>query len=146
MYLGPISIKRHLIHWKLLALVKYYMYLQHLLNGSKCFHRLTKILLFHALLLFSWIKFSWKFNSAVVDSKVILLRPAWHKTSSNGFTECYNSAERMQYFSNLNNLTLRETQALMSYSAYIMRTLFYLLEKGLVPFLRIFLVSPFIIF
>ena len=74
------------------------------------------------------------FNSTVIESKVILLRTAWHKTSSNGFTECYNSAERMQYFSNLNNLTLRETQALMSYSAYIMINLFYLLEKSLVPF------------
>ena len=74
------------------------------------------------------------FNSTVIESKVILLRTAWHKTSSNGFTGCYNSAERMQYFSYLNNLTLRETQALMSYSAYIMINLFYLLEKSLVPF------------
>ena len=74
------------------------------------------------------------FNSTVIESKVILLRTAWHKTSSNGFTGCYNSTERMQYFSYLNNLTLRETQALMSYSAYIMINLFYLLEKSLVPF------------
>ena len=144
MYLAPISIKRQLIHWKLLALVKYYIYLQHLLNGSKCFHRLSKILFFSCIIVIflnktileikvfsSLFRF---FNSTVIESKVILLRTAWHKTSSNGFTGCYNSVERMQYFSYLNNLTLRETQALMSYSAYIMINLFYLLEKSLVPF------------